>query len=233
MWCPNDFLLTLDEFVPMSLPSVENNTDGAFGDFVHLMQGTPRNEECQETYAEPCDFPVQDILTEELADLVEEIEVENMTADPEETKKTQNSEHELLYGNARITVGESLLLTMAFIMRHKLSMVASDDLISLLELHCPAENNAVKGLGKFKEYFQYLKHPMKKHFCCPNRKCQVYISATKPEDGDVCHICSQPLSGKSFFIELPVEDQLKTILSRKFCNSGTFKYMCILGQKIY
>lgn len=91
----------------MSLPSLENNTDGAFSDFVDLMQGTPRNEECQETYAEPCDFPVQDILTEELADLIEEIEVENMTTDPEKTKKTHNSEHELLYGNARITVRES------------------------------------------------------------------------------------------------------------------------------
>lgn len=124
----------------MSLPSLENNTDGAFSDFVDLMQGTRRNEECQKTYAEPCDFPVQDILTEELAG----------------------------------SWGE-LLLTMAFIMRHKLSMVASDDLITLLKLPYPAENNAVKGLGKFKEYFQYLKHPMKKHFCCPNLKCQVYI----------------------------------------------------------
>ena len=107
MWCPTDFLFTLDEFVPMSLPSLENNTDGAFSDFVDLMQGTRRNEECQKTYAEPCDFPVQDILTEELADLIEEIEVENMTTDPEKTKKTHNSEHELLYGNARITVRES------------------------------------------------------------------------------------------------------------------------------
>ena len=71
------------------------------------MQGSPRNEECQETYAEPCDFAVQDILTEELADLIEEIEVENMTTDLKKTKKTHNSEHKLLYGNARITVGES------------------------------------------------------------------------------------------------------------------------------
>ena len=121
----------------------------------------------------------------------------------------------MLYQDSRITVGESLALTMAFIVWHKLSTVASNDLISLLELHCPKENNAVKGLSQFKEHFQYLKHPMKKHFCCPNPKCQVYISVGKPKDGDVCRICSGPLSDKSFFIELPVEDQLQTILSRK------------------
>ena len=134
-------------------------------------------------------------------------------------KETEDKsiEHELLYQDSRITVGESLALTMAF-MRHKLSMVASNDLISLLELHCPKENNAVKGLSQFKEHFQYLKHPMKRHFCCPNPKCQVYISVGKPKDGDVCRICSGPLSDKSFFIELPVKDQLQTILSRKLYN---------------
>ena len=31
-------------------------------------------------------------------------------------------EDELLYEDSRITVGESLLLTMAFIMRHKMSL---------------------------------------------------------------------------------------------------------------
>lgn len=136
-----------------------------------------------------------------------------MASGVEETKD-ESIEHELLYQDSRITVGESLALTMAFIMRHKLSMVATNDLISLLELHCPKENNAVKGLSQFKDHIQYLKHPMKKHFCCPNPKCQVYISVGKPKDGEVCRICSGLLSDKSFFIELPIEDQLHTILSR-------------------
>ena len=141
----------------------------------------------------------------------------------EDSINKEEVEQELLYDNAQITLGESLLLTMAFIVRHKLSMVASDDLIALLELHCPQNNNTVKGLKKFREYLEYLRHPIKKHFCCVNPKCQVYISASKPKDGDVCKkkikICSEPLSGKSFFIELPIEDQLQTILSRKFHNS--------------
>lgn len=115
----------------------------------------------------------QEVLTEDVADLLEEIEVENPAVNIEETRNT-NAENELLYENSRITVGESLLLIMAFIMRHKLSLVASEDLISLVELHCPGQNNALKGLSRFREFFQSLKHPMKKQFSCPNPKC-IYI----------------------------------------------------------
>ena len=41
------------------------------------------------------------------------------------------SKNKLLYENARVTVGESHLLVMAFILRHKLSMVAASDLLEL------------------------------------------------------------------------------------------------------
>lgn len=99
----------------------------------------------------------QEVLTEDVADLLEEIEVENPAVNIEETRNT-NAENELLYENSRITVGESLLLVMAFIMRYKLSLVASEDLISLGELHCPGQNNALKGLSRFREFFQSLKH---------------------------------------------------------------------------
>ena len=152
-------------------------------------------------------------FTEEIANLVEEIEMEEIKLTVDESQK-QASENELLYENARVTVGESLLLVMAFIMRHNLSMVASSDLLELLELHCPKENRAVKELSRFQPYFKQLNHPIKQHYCCPNSKCQVYTSATMPKEGDVCKICGGP-SGKSFFIEVPVEDQLQTILSLK------------------
>ena len=161
---------------------------------------------------------IQGACTEELADLIEEVEVEKLDVGTSEETSDGNLENQL-YENGRITVGESLLLIMAFIVRHKLSMVATNDLISLLELHCPKDNNAVKGLSKFREYFQHLKNPLRKHYACPNPKCQVYISASQPKEGDVCGTCGTPLSEKSFFIEFPIEDQLQTILSRKFHNN--------------
>lgn len=170
----------------------------SINEFVSLMQDIPANEEFpEESNTVQEEIPDTYMYAEEVASLIEEIEVEKVAFGVEETKD-KSTERELLYQDSRITVGESLALTMAFIMRHKLSMVASNDLISLLELHCPKENNAVKALSQFKEHFQYLKHPMKKHFCCPNPKYQVYISVGKPKDGGICRICSGPLSDKSF-----------------------------------
>lgn len=205
--------------------SAESVTGHLYNAFFTLMQGIPANEELPDE-SDTVHEEFQVTFTEELADLTEEIEVENVAMGIEETKEG-NKEHELLYEDSRITVGESLLLTMAFVIRHKLSMVATNDLISLLELHCPKGNNAAKALGQFREYFKYLKHPMKKHFCCCNPKCQVYISDGKPKNGDVCRICSTPLSEESFFIELPVEDQLQTILSRKFYNTCACNTLCL------
>ncbi len=151
-------------------------------------------------------------LTEEIADLMEEIEIED--ADTE--NPNENNENSLLYKEARVTVGESLLLIMTFSMRHKLSMIATADLLKLIELHCPSSNLAVSEMRKFRQYFKHLNHPIKKHFSCPNPKCQVYISSEKPKENDVCQICGERQSENSFFIEVPVEDQLQTILSRKF-----------------
>lgn len=205
----------------------ENAADHKFDEFVSLMQDIPANEEFPEE-SNTVHEEISDtyLYAEQLASLIEEIEVEKVALGVEETKD-ESTELELLYEDSRITVGESLALIMAFIMRHKLSMVASNDLISLLELHCPKENNAVKGLSQFKEYFQYLKHPMKKHFCCPVQSVKsIIISVGKPKDGDVCRICSGPLSEKSFFIELSVEDQLQTILSHKLYN--IILYMCVV-----
>ena len=140
----------------------ENSADHKFNEFVSLMQEIPANEEFREE-SNTVHKEITDtyMYTEELARLIEEIEVEKVALGVEETKD-EGTELELLYEYSRITVGESLALIMAFIMRHKLSMFAPDVLISLLELHCPKENNAAKGLSQFKEYFQCLKHPLKK-----------------------------------------------------------------------
>ena len=70
---------------------------------------------------------------------------------------------------------------------------------------------------------------MKKHFSCPNPKCRIYISAFKPQSGDVSQICQEPLSEKSFFLELPVEEQLKTVLSRKWHSIFTLMQIFALN----
>ena len=83
----------------------------------------------------PLNIKTQVELTEDIADIMEEIEIED--ANMESQNINENNENNLLYDEAKITVGESLLLVMAFIVRHKLSMVAAADLLKLIELHCP------------------------------------------------------------------------------------------------
>ena len=97
----------------------ENAADHKFNEFVSLMQDIPANEEFpEESNAVQEEISDMYIYTEELASLIEEIEVEKVALGVKETED-KSIEQELLYQDSRITVGESLALTMAFIMRHK------------------------------------------------------------------------------------------------------------------
>jgi hypothetical protein len=89
--------------------SAESVTGHLYNDFFTLMQGIPANEELPDE-SDTVHEEFQVTFTEELADLTEEIEVENVAMGIEETKEG-NKEHELLYEDSRITVGESLLLS--------------------------------------------------------------------------------------------------------------------------
>lgn len=115
--CQNEAILFFFFSIPDDpvSPSSESADDHVFSDFVNLMQDIPPNEDQLHEDRETAHEENQVTFTEELSDLIEEIEVENARVDTEEPKN-QNAEHELLYENERITVRESLLITMAVIM---------------------------------------------------------------------------------------------------------------------
>lgn len=121
-----------------------------------------------------------------------------------------------LYQDSPVRVGESSLLLMAFAVRHRLSGVALEDLLELIHFHCPKPNNCITELRDFHLFFQALKHRILKHFYCPNVICKVYSGTSLPKTGKNCAVCGSPLSSLSYFIEIPILEQLKTILSRKF-----------------
>lgn len=128
---------------------------------------------------------------------------------------TSSTTAELIYEGAQITYDESLLLTMAFALRHKISLAAVDDLLELLRIHCPKVNSMAQNISQFQQHFRKLNHPIKQHFCCLNINCQVYVSSSVPQKDDTCKVCGEHLSSKAFFIEVPVEEQLSTVLSSK------------------
>lgn len=140
----------------------------------------------------------------------------------EDSTDSVSTNSDLLYEGAQITCNESLLLTMAFSLRHKISMTAVADLIELLRIHCPEENSLVSNIAQFQQHFRKLKHPIKQHFCCPNVNFQVYVSSVTPPKGDTCKVCGEHLSSSAFFIEVPVEEQLSTVLSSKLHNNYFF-----------
>ena len=65
-----------------------------------------------------------------------------------------------LYQDSSLSISESLLLVMAFAVRHKLSGVALEDLLELIHLQCPKPNKCITEMKEFQLFFQALKHPI-------------------------------------------------------------------------
>lgn len=118
-----------------------------------------------------------------------------------------------IYPNARITNAVSMLLIMTFALNHKLSGAAIRDLLSLIDIHCLVPNPLLKSFFKFKQYFQSLKSPLKKHYFCS--KCSISLK----QDSVVCPnvACKEKIDHQStpFFIELSIIDQLKALFNRQ------------------
>jgi len=62
-------------------------------------------------------------------------------------------------------------------------------------------------------FFQSQSQKIVKHFYCPNKKCQAYVSHTALDGQENCGLCNCKLSEEAIFLEIPVQDQLKTVLS--------------------
>ena len=134
---------------------------------------------------------------------------------------TESVDDSPIYPNARITNAVSMLLIMTFALNHKLSGVAIRDLLSLINIHCLVPNPLLQSLFKFKQYFQSLKNPLKKHyFCsislnpksteCPNIACKAKIDQQR----------------MPFFIESSIIDQIKALFSCKGFYSDLAHCFC-------
>jgi hypothetical protein len=123
-----------------------------------------------------------------------------------------------LYAGARLTVDESVLAILAYCHRYSLSGEALKGLLSLIELHCPIPNECKTTLYSFRSVFD-RKGARNVHMICD--VCKIYIGS---ENVKVCpnEKCSADLSSKSkqnFFLEVSVEEQIKTLFQRKDFHS--------------
>ena len=83
---------------------------------------------------------------------------------PASSQEESAGDDQALYQDSSLSVSESSLLVMAFAVRHKLSGVALEDLLELIQLHCPKPNKCITEMKEFQFFFQALKHPILKHY---------------------------------------------------------------------
>ncbi|XP_063064685.1 uncharacterized protein LOC134456944 [Engraulis encrasicolus] len=127
----------------------------------------------------------------------------------------QDSEgDDLIYPGAPITKGQSLLLLMAYILRHNLTGVALEHLLQIFNVHFPGSVPATSYLFN-KAYGRYGQY--EPHFYCSG--CTSYIgNATNQELIQECSICHMAfdadtnLKNGSYFIVLDLASQIKDIL---------------------
>ena len=120
-----------------------------------------------------------------------------------------------LFPNSQLSLKESVILLLGIVTRHQLSGVALEDILSFINLVCPKENKMPRDTKEIFSFFQSQSQKIVKHFYCPNKKCQAYVSHTALDGQENCGLCNCKLSEEAIFLEIPVQDQLKTVLSGK------------------
>nr|XP_022308550.1 uncharacterized protein LOC111114507 [Crassostrea virginica] len=115
-----------------------------------------------------------------------------------------------LYAGATITLAGSMILLIAFAMRHSLTGEALADLLVLLELHCLTPNLCQRNLKTFMDFFRSLKVPLQFHYYC--QQCFLYHGTRK---SDVCPNCNThaKANSTSYFLVIPIVSQLTSLFA--------------------
>ena len=179
----------------------------------NISEGIQEKDEMDTFLPGTFDFCDSELLSDIVTDYIQVFESQN--SEGRDKESSTSAEKCLLYKNSQVTLEESMLLISSFVLRHKLSNVATEDLLHLVSLHCPQDNSCTKDMKDFCKFFQSLNNPMRKHFYCPSSACKAYIGTDIPPNGKTCNMCMGELSQETFFLELPIEEQLKGVLSSR------------------
>ena len=148
-------------------------------------------------------------------------EIENSSATTLSAAESDNDQESddsdspmYIYEGARLTVAESLLLTMTFAVTYNLTGEALGSLLVLLNLHCWQPNKCLTSLYKFRKYFENLKNPLKIH-----RFCSYCFLSVQDEKASHCTnpLCVKDLSKQgtvSYSLEIPLLSQVQNLFSK-------------------
>ena len=155
------------------------------------------------------------------SDLLEELRTLNDLQEASAQTAYSDKSDDKLFSNSQLSVKETVVLLLGIVTRHQLSGVALEDVLSFINLICPKENKMPKDAKEIFSFFQSQSQRIVKHFYCPNKKCQAYVGHTTLDGQESCSLCSCKLLEEAMFLEIPVQDQLKTVLSGKSQNCPT------------
>lgn len=132
----------------------------------------------------------------------------------------------LLHPNLKTTKLEALQMILSYFMRYKLSLVALEDLLLLVNSLFQQECLPTTKPSFFKLFSN--QYTAEYHFYCRGKDCGITLVICKDRSIKrtiICDVCSLEniiqSSSENFFVTLPLEQQLKEIIHQ---NSGDFEY---------
>ena len=118
-----------------------------------------------------------------------------------------------IYPGSRLTVGISALLVMAVVLYHSLTGQALNDILKLIWLHCLGCSDFLQSINALKNYFCDLSWPLVFHWYCSH----CYMLVDKKDKHCPNSFCLKDftvLGSLSFFVEVPIMEQLRKFYSK-------------------
>lgn len=127
----------------------------------------------------------------------------------------QHTPSEHIYEGSALTVNSSSVLLYQYKMRHGLTEEALADLLPLIKMHCPTPNRFPSSIFQLKKNFPNIEYPVQLHHFCSACMQSVNASFTNCSNNFCNADFTESLGAISSFIEIPVGNQLTTILESK------------------
>ena len=208
-YCEKDLEVSFDGFM-INLTDLSTDLDGSSVSSLVPCQNDGRNSFEKETEWFSSEQEIKGTPCEESSDL-HDSESDNESLDD----ACAQSESDLLYSDAPITTTSSVVL-LSFPSKYKLTPEAFNDLLVVIEAHCPQPNNCKTTVRKLLDFVSQVKGEIVKHYFC--EYCKAYHGRCKAEVSGNCNICQKELSTMCGYFEVLVKKQLQNFFGGEHFN---------------
>lgn len=177
-----------------------------------LMENSVVTEIC-----EGDDFSFENLIPDNEIHLIEDNNEDPLMGQDEENQAASDSEEIFpkdtpIYPGHFMSVHHSMVLILLYAICHTISGAQLADTLTLVSLHCLHSHPGLKSIYTFKKYFADMHSPLVKHYFCTQCMTSLKENDTSCPSKD-CGI-QLGVKNKDYFIELPLEEQLKKIMKR-------------------